>query len=644
MNKVNPFITTHTLLQAADPDDATQTMVSHVPVDLANLDPTLAMLQVSSARKNLKLHLLSVLRRPSSGDFQPQITTFFIDLGTQQAEITRSMPSHCDTSPPNSCSCFSPRKTSPTWSGNATTRGGEFGALRCGGALTECPPHFLQVLISMAYLPKAMPTSFQATYTPAESDGTEAQIKHLSRLMATQMTAAGLGPGERGLAGGCICPLLVFSSHVLSQGQAISVLGAQGLATNLLEEEAPQTKRCPEPIILAVQPRLTGAGGHKKVFRLADVLKPLSDTQMEKLKLSAVKHILCAECAVTCSGATQVHLILALLVTQFKVPLKSEVLAFILNDIRGCLDLAFAWLLQDRIFTKVVLEALLITKSTLEAIRKYCEDESRTYLGMSMLRDLIFKRLLRQFQYLHILMDLSSREKDKVHQQALLFIKCMYEKDQLWKYMEKFALNYLQLLVHPNPPSVLFGLIHELASVFIEAIADIKRTVLRVIEQPIRGMGMNSPELLLLVENCPKGAEMLVTLMCHLLLAVPPSPELVKRVRDLYHKRLPNMRFLSPILNGLEKKEVIQVLPKLIKLNPIVVKEIFNCLLGMQHSDSDSAVSPLNPEELLIALHNINSSKCDMKSIIKGDTTPGWVGGIRHPPACTGVGVSVTPQ
>lgn len=33
----------------------------------------------------------------------------------------------------------------------------------------------------------------------------------------------------------------------------------------------------------------------------------------------------------------------------------------------------------------------------------------------------------------------------------------MYEKDQLRDYIEKFALNYMQLLVHPNPPSLLFG-------------------------------------------------------------------------------------------------------------------------------------------------------------------------------------------
>lgn len=54
----------------------------------------------------------------------------------------------------------------------------------------------MQVLISMVYLPEVMPASFQATYTPVESAGTDAQIKHLARLMATQMTGAGLGPGE----------------------------------------------------------------------------------------------------------------------------------------------------------------------------------------------------------------------------------------------------------------------------------------------------------------------------------------------------------------------------------------------------------------------------------------------------------------
>uniref|UniRef100_A0A0L8GS68 Symplekin C-terminal domain-containing protein n=1 Tax=Octopus bimaculoides TaxID=37653 RepID=A0A0L8GS68_OCTBM len=130
-------------------------------------------------------------------------------------------------------------------------------------------------------------------------------------------------------------------------------------------------------------------------------------------------------------------------------------------------------------------------------------------------------------------------------------------------------------------------------------------------------MGMDSPELLLLVENCPKGAETLVTRVIHILTDKSvPSPELVERVRDLYHKRVPDVRFLIPVLTGLRKKEVLAALPKLIRLNPIVVKEVFNRLLGHANADA-SYTSPLTPAELLIALHNIDPTKCDMKTIIK---------------------------
>nr|XP_033812330.1 symplekin isoform X2 [Geotrypetes seraphini] len=681
----------------------------------ANLPPTLAKSQVSSVRKNLKLHLLSVLKHPSSVEFHNQITTLLLDLGTQQQEIARNMPNLKESrkrprdeteqglkkikmdTPLVEDDEDKDLEVMPAMSAKSSAQSAQTD--------TDITAEFLQplltpenvanlVLISMVYLPETMPASFQATYTPVESAGTDVQIKHLARLMATQMTSAGIGPGveqmkqqkveqkEEKISKPENLPI-IRRMYSLTQGQAISVVGS-GATVNL--QEKIQTKRWPEPIIPAAPMRMVGTGIRKKIFRLNDVIKALTDVQIDNLKLNAVRRILQSERAVACSGAAQVRVkILSRMVLEFDEILKSEVLSFILEDMRNRIDLAFAWLYQeynaylshfpdgspddydecligllaglqerpdqkDGVFSRLVLEAPLITDTALEVIRKYCEDESRSYLGMSTLRDLIFKRPARQFQYLHVMLDLCSHEKDKVRQQALTFIKRMYEREQLRDYIEKFALNYLQLLVHPNPPSVLFGadkdtevaapwteetekqclylylallpqnhkLIHELASVYTEAIADIKRTVLRAIDQPIRGMGMNSPELLLLVENCPKGAETLVTRCLHILTdKAPPSPELVKQVRDLYQKRLPDVRFLIPVLNGLEKKEIIQALPKLIKLNPIVVKEVFNRLLGTQHGEGNSSVSPLNPGELLIALHNIDSTKCDMKSIIK---------------------------
>lgn len=689
----------------------------------ANLPPTLAKSQVSSVRKNLKLHLVSVLKHPSSVDFQGQISTLLLDLGMSQSEITRCTPATVqprkrlhqepyvegkrikmeatlgedDDDKEEPAPVVTPKPSSTTGTQSAIDLTAEF-------LLPLLNPENVAnlVLISMVYLPDVMPASFQATYTPVESAGTDAQIKHLARLMATQMTGAGLGPGlelckardeevkEEDSGVGEFSskdPLIIRKLSAVSLGQAISVVGAQPAAfKSPITEEAPQIKKLPEPILPTTQPKAPGASGRKKVFKLADVVQPFSEAQIEKLTNMSIRRILQSEKAIAQSGMSHIRVkLLARLVTQFEGGKKNDLLQFILEDMRGRSELAFSLLFheyneylsqqpsgsldsyehclftllsglqekpeqRDGLFTKLVLEAPVITDSALEVIQRYCEDESRVYLGMSTLKELILKRPSRQYQYLNVLLNLSSHEKDKVRSTALSFIKRMYEKELLKDCIEKFALTYMQFLVHPNPPSLLFGagedtevaaswteetvrqclylylsllplnhrLVHELAAVYTEAIADIKRSVLRVIEQPIRGMGMSSPDLLLLVENCPKGAETLVTRCLHILTdKVPPSPELVERVRDLYHKRVPDVRFLIPVINGLEKNEVIQALPKLIKLNPIVVKEVFNRLLGTQHSEGSSSMSPLTPGELLIALHNIDSSKCDMKSIIK---------------------------
>lgn len=58
---------------------------------------------------------------------------------------------------------------------------------------------------------------------------------------------------------------------------------------------------------------------------------------------------------------------------------------------------------------------------------------------------------------------------------------------------------------------------NRLAIVYVQANADIKRKILRLVETPIEGMGMDSPELLKLVETCPKGAETLLIRIIHIL-------------------------------------------------------------------------------------------------------------------------------
>ena len=40
-----------------------------------------------------------------------------------------------------------------------------------------------------------MPSHFSSAYTPIAEAGTQNQIRHVARLLAAQMTNAGIGPG-----------------------------------------------------------------------------------------------------------------------------------------------------------------------------------------------------------------------------------------------------------------------------------------------------------------------------------------------------------------------------------------------------------------------------------------------------------------
>ncbi|KAK6051805.1 hypothetical protein COOONC_10690, partial [Cooperia oncophora] len=59
-----------------------------------NLPPTLGASQVKSMRKELKAHLLRILKHQSSLPLHLRITTLLTDLGASQSEINRAMPSN----------------------------------------------------------------------------------------------------------------------------------------------------------------------------------------------------------------------------------------------------------------------------------------------------------------------------------------------------------------------------------------------------------------------------------------------------------------------------------------------------------------------------------------------------------------------
>ncbi|CAF0762345.1 unnamed protein product [Rotaria sordida] len=305
----------------------------------------------------------------------------------------------------------------------------------------------------------------------------------------------------------------------------------------------------------------------------------------------------------------------------------------------------------DDLFSRLFISAPLITDNALFILKQYCQDENHSNLGMNILYKFICRRIIIREKCLDILLNFTHNENIFIRNNAIYIIKNLHEKKEFQQIIEEYALKCLTYLRTLRPPETLFCdnkksltisrdvwtedsihlclslylslissnhyLIQPLATIYTVVDKDIKRVILQILEIPIREMGMTSPELLKLIRNCPQNAEGLITRIIHILTQqMPPSHEIVEKIRDLYHKRISDVRLLIPVLTGLEKSEIINALPKFIKLSPPVVKEVFNRLLGLNDSSRTSYTSLILPSELLIALHQISLEECELKTII----------------------------
>lgn len=55
-----------------------------------------------------------------------------------------------------------------------------------------------------------------------------------------------------------------------------------------------------------------------------------------------------------------------------------------------------------------------------------------------------------------------------------------------------------------------------MAAVFTHALGEVKRSIIKLLPQPIQNMSMNSPEMFRLLEDMPKGAETMITRVLHI--------------------------------------------------------------------------------------------------------------------------------
>ncbi|KAF8795634.1 Symplekin like protein [Argiope bruennichi] len=644
----------------------------------ANLPPTLSQSQVSSVRKHLKLQLFMLVKHPGAVEFHSQISILLSDLGATPAQINKCFPS-IDPSKKKSPSKIEgwgkPEKFGET-SKSKSAAAGQIAKPKTT-AIDKIAEDVISklnntnvadlVLVSMLNLPGIMPAHFQNTYTPIAAAGTEAQIRHLSRLLATQLNNAGIGKGE---------VKEEKESQVSDDDEDESTTKQIQTVIGCKTDQKPKK----QTLILMPSGSSQFKTSRSKRIDFQTSAKPLSDEERNKLCRSAFNRILKAEKAIVKKGGGPMRTkILGCLASQFGGEIATDLKEHVLENPRIRLELALNWFYQEYaaykgfensiegsseryeeavnqvlngvletdeqnhvLFTRFFIDLPLITEGMAESLKTVCGNEKLTEQALELAKGMSLRRQPQKLLFLGIISDLTLHENNEVRTQAVDAAVDLYQNGQMTSFIEAFATRSLKFLLDPVPQPSVFAffqqlpeswtddiikvclhlyfallpinhsLIHDLGTVYVETTADVKRSILRALEIPVKKMSMASPELLQFVENCPPGAETFVTRIIHILTdKAPPSAELVARVRDLYQKRVQDVRFLIPIINGLTKREVIAALPELIKLNPTVVKEVFHRLVG------SNLASPLSPAELLVALHNIDTSQCNLKTVIK---------------------------
>lgn len=325
--------------------------------------------------------------------------------------------------------------------------------------------------------------------------------------------------------------------------------------------------------------------------------------------------------------------------------LLGELVAHIVHSSDGTLDRA--GLLRD-----VYMQAPIISDEAFRQLVQLCEHADLAAPSMQLVRDICVNRPPKKLQFLDVLLRFAMHDDARLRELAIKNVIDVYAEHKVQvNQIEAHALLWLGFLEQNTPPGNIFteaygraepvhvwneplarccvalfltlmpyrqSLVQNLAEIYVATAPDMKRTILRTLEAPVKQMGAGSEELLQLIVECPKGAETMLTRIIYILTEgrSEPDAELVRCVRNVYMNRVGDVRLIAPIINGLSRSDVIEALPRLLKLSEPVLKEAFSRLLGTgKHAHQTHR--PLGAGELLVALHHVDTGKVELKCVVK---------------------------
>lgn len=210
---------------------------------------------------------------------------------------------------------------------------------------------------------------------------------------------------------------------------------------------------------------------------------------------------------------------------------------------------------RESLIKRLYLEAPLITDESLKILIAMADIEDMEECSLVLVKDLLIRRPPKEEVLIATLLKFAIHGKGTVREKAIENILNVYLLHQiLIEDIEKFAIKWISFLEKPLPPDDMLkmisqdnrddvadfsswneesvrlslnlflhllqhngSLIHTLCDVYVPATSDVKRIILRSIEMPLKTLGIESQDLLNVIDNCAKGTETLVTRIIHVL-------------------------------------------------------------------------------------------------------------------------------
>uniref|UniRef100_A0A1I8BMH1 DUF3453 domain-containing protein n=1 Tax=Meloidogyne hapla TaxID=6305 RepID=A0A1I8BMH1_MELHA len=644
-----------------------------------NLPPTLGTSQVKSVRKELKMHLLRMLKHPGSftlHNLHSRMKQLLIELGSTQSEIQKAMPgpSEIDAALKRRlAAATAARKLQQTESEDEDYDDGTTDLYRqlddpdSASAATQkaidITTEFVLerlsifvvsklVIISLYTLPDEMPPAFASSYTPIDEVGSEAQKRHLARMMAIQMTREGEGPGVE---------------YIKAEKQKQFVekqAAARSSEVSGKEKADEETKKVIEEETTASLVQTAQAPTAQKTriqnWTLFNATRELFHKESEQLQLDIFQRILGNEKRAVQGGAglAQQKLLIRLC-TRFRSALTSELEATLLNYVieeqKTRVDLALLHLAElyaqmmgystlvspkafpqltteekkqrydtylctllstlhergehkETLFHRIFLEAPFLTSGSLKILRKACLDKVYGAFAITTLRELILTRARQRQELLRLLIEFSYFERADIREHCVKTVKELYQLDFLRSDVREFLVEMSELLVAPTAPRVIW-----------HANGRFAREVEEIIDEMPWDESLIRAGLFLFLSLLPQEPSLLKQLASvyaragteikRLTERNAPTPALVGRVRKLHQARNTDVRSLIPILNSLIKEELIELIPSFVlsAKNSNSVPIFFKKLLFGRHTDTNQAI--LSPFELLLELHRLKADR-----------------------------------